>query len=187
MEIIYQNTTAVLILSVNLITTISYFIIYSKDNLKNAFFKLPKLIQKIYVAFFVVPLFSAPFFSNMKFLDANSIVVLTGITVAIIGLLIIVLSFVKIGVVPSIKSDGKLSTTGTYRIVRHPIYFGTIVAQIGLILLNQSLVSLLYLPLSILLYFAMATMEEKDLVNMFGSQYIEFRKKTRGKVIPLIF
>jgi len=105
---------------------------------------------------------------------------------SITGSLIIVFSFLKIGVVPSIKNDGKLSTTGTYKIVRHPIYFGTIVTQAGFILVNQALLPLIYLPLSILLYYMMATIEEKDLVNMFGDQYVEFRKKTKGKVIPLI-
>ncbi len=187
MEIIYQNTTALLILSVNFIATISYFIIYSMNNLKNVFFKLPMVLQKIYVAFFVIPLFSAPFFSNTKFLESNLFLTVFGIIILTIGLSIIFSSFLKIGVVPSIKNDGKLSTTGTYRIVRHPIYFGTIFAQLGLILVNQALISLIYLPLSIILYYVMSTIEEKDLVNLFGNQYVEFRSKTKGKVIPLIF
>jgi len=93
-----------------------------------------------------------------------------------IGFFVIVLSFLKIGIVPSIKSDGMLSTTRTYKIVRHPIYFGTIVAQSGLILANQALMSLIYLPFSIILYYLMASIEEKDLVNFFGNQYIEYRR-----------
>lgn len=187
MEIIHQNLAAISILCINLITSISYFIIYAKDNLKNAFLKLPVVLQKIYVAFFVFPLFTAPFFSNSKFTDSNLFLLATGIIILIIGFFIIILSFLKIGVVPSIKSDGKLATTGTYKIVRHPIYFGTIAVQFGLILANQALISLIYLPFSIILYHRMASMEEKDLVNIFGDQYIEFRKKTRGKVIPFIF
>ncbi|MBI5934388.1 MAG: isoprenylcysteine carboxylmethyltransferase family protein [Chloroflexi bacterium] len=187
MEMIYQNTTAIAILFINFIASISYFIIYSKDRWKSAFSRLPVILQKIYVAFFVLPLFTAPFFSVSKFGDSNAILLITGIVVAVVGFSIIVLSFLKIGVVPSIKSDGKLSTTGTYKIVRHPIYFGTIAAQLGLIFATRALISLIYLPVSILLYYLMASLEEKDLVNVFGNQYIRFREKTRGKVIPFIF
>ena len=184
---IHQNLTAILILCVNLIASISYFIIYTRDNLKNAFSKLPVVVQKIYVAFFVLPLFTAPFFSDAKIADSNWLLLIVGSILAIGGFALIILSFLKIGVVPSIKSDGKLSTTGAYSIVRHPIYFGTIVAQLGLGLANQAIISLIYLPLSIILYYLMASIEEKDLINLFGNQYLEFRKKTRGKVIPFIF
>lgn len=186
MDIIHNNMIALSILSVNFAASLSYFIIYSKDSLKKAFFRLPVMAQKIYVAFFVVPLFAAPFFSISKFADPSVLFITSGIIMSIAGLLIIVFSFLKIGVVPSIKNDGKLSTTGTYKIVRHPIYFGTIVTQAGLILVNQALLPIIYLPLSILLYYMMATIEEKDLVNMFGDRYLEFSKKTKGKVIPLI-
>jgi len=186
MEVIHQNITAISILGVNLIASISYFIIYSKENLKIAFFKLPVVCQKIYVAFFVIPLFSAPFFSISKFTEETASLLIGGVFISVCGFIIIVLSFMKIGFVPSIKSDGKLSTAGTYRIVRHPIYFGTILTQLGLILTNQALISLVYLPFSIILYYLMASIEEKDLVNMFGSQYLAFRRITRGKVIPFI-
>ncbi len=186
METISQNLAAVAILSVNLIASISYFVIYSTQTLKNAFFRLPVVLQKGYVAFFVIPLFAAPFFSVSRFAGPNPLLLSTGILIAFIGLSIIVLSFLKIGVVPSIKSDGKLSTSGPYKTVRHPIYFGTILAQSGLILANQALIPLVYLPVSICLYYLMATLEEKDLVHMFGREYIEFQKKTRGKVIPFI-
>lgn len=184
---IEQNSTSILILCINLIASISYFILSSNENLKKAFFRLPVGLQKIYVASFVMPLFIAPFFSDAKFANSSPILLIAGSIISISGLSIIILSFLKIGVVPSIKSDVKLLTTGTYQIVRHPIYFGTIVTQLGLILANRALVSLVYWPFSIILYYLMASIEEKDLINLFGDQYLEFRTKTRGKVIPFIF
>lgn len=186
MEFLKQNMVSVLILAVNLAANVSYFIIYSNDTLKNRFFRLPVILQKIYVVFFVAPLFTAPFFSVSKFADYKILLISSGVLISFTALLIIFLTFLKIGVVPSIKNDGKLSTTGTYRIVRHPVYFGTIMAQLGLILINQALLSLIYLPLSITLCYLMATMEEKDLVNKFGNQYLEFKSKIKGKVIPFI-
>lgn len=186
MDIIYQNMTAILILFANLIASVSYYIIYLNDNLKSAFLKLPVILQKLYVAFFVIPLFTAPFFSSSKFADSSLVLIIMGSCTSIVGFLIVVLSFLKIGVIPSIKRNEGLITTGTYNIVRHPIYFGTIITQLGLILINQALISLIYLPFSILLYYIMATIEEKDLINIFGNRYIDYRMKTKGKVLPFI-
>jgi protein-S-isoprenylcysteine O-methyltransferase Ste14 len=186
MNFITQNFTSVLILSINLLTTLSYFLVYTNNGYKKAFARLPMLLQKIYVAFFVLPLFLAPFFGVTKFAQSSQLFTIGGSAIAMIGFLVINLSFLKIGVVPSIKHDGELSTTGVYKIVRHPIYFGTIVMQLGLTLANQSVITLLYLPISTFLYFFMATIEERDLVDSFGDEYKSFQKNTKGKVIPLI-
>lgn len=186
MNLIAQNFTSVLLLSINLLTTFSYFIVYTNNGYKKAFAKLPMLLQKIYVAFFVLPLFLAPFFGVSKFAPSSLPFIIGGSSITLIGFLLIILSFLKIGVVPSIKHDGKLSTTGVYKIVRHPIYFGTIVTQLGLSLANQSVITLLYLPISTFLYYVMATIEERDLVDSFGDEYKSFQKNTKGKVIPLI-
>ncbi len=53
MEFINLTLSSVFILSVYLVATLSYFIIYSKDNLKNGFFRLPVIIKKLYVFIFV--------------------------------------------------------------------------------------------------------------------------------------
>lgn len=62
MEFLNQNMVSALILAVNLAATASYFIIHSNDDLKNHFLRLPVVLQKIYVLFFVAPLFVARFF-----------------------------------------------------------------------------------------------------------------------------
>lgn len=186
LNLITENLNAILILLINFLVSISYFVIYSNSKLKNSFFKIPVLLQKFYVALFVFPLFTAPFFSKTIFANTNIYFIISGIVITVLGISIILLSFFKIGTIPSIKNDGKLSTAGTYRIVRHPIYLGTIISQIGLILLNQALVPLFYLPVSITLYYIMASIEEKDLVKMFGKEYIDFQTKTKFKIIPFI-
>ena len=114
MKIIIENITPIIVLSINLIASISCFIIYSKPDYKRVFFALPKLIQKIYVAFFVLPLFIAPFVAQPQFLEKNTFCLILGVLVSIIGLLIIVLSFLKIGLIPSIKIQDGLSTSGVY-------------------------------------------------------------------------
>ncbi len=184
---ISYNLIPLLILSINTIATISYYIIYSNAGLKASFFKLPLLVQKLYVGLFVAPLFISPFVIQTKFSDRIAILSALGAVLSIIGFCFIILSFLKIGIIPSIRRKGGLSTAGVYSIVRHPIYAGTIITQTGLTLFNHSLISLLYIPLSVILYYIMASIEEKDLVITYGNEYLEYRKTVGNKIIPFVF
>jgi methanethiol S-methyltransferase len=77
-------------------------------------------------------------------------------------------------------------TTGIYRIVRHPIYSGTLILFLGLILFHSSALSFLYFPASILLYWIMTYFEEKDLIRMFGEEYLLYKQKVKSRIIPFI-
>lgn len=186
MEMVRYNILPILVLCINAVTTLSYYTIYSNENLKSSFFQLPIIAQKIYVVFFVMPLFIAPFLRQSRFYGQNLILSVSGIIVLITGFAFIIMSFTKIGAIPSIKEKGGLSTTGVYGVVRHPIYAGTIIAQAGLTLLNQSLITLAYIPVSIILYFFMTVIEEKDLVKTFGQEYTEYKYKVKKRIIPFI-
>ncbi len=186
MRFLSVNILPIAILSINFAATISYYVIYTNRNLKHFFSKLPVPLQKMYVGLFILPLFTAPFVPQSKFLGNNVSIIFIGIIFAAIGFSFILMSFLRIGIIPSIKSKGGLSKTGVYGIVRHPIYAGTILVQIGLTLVNQSLVTLIYLPFSIIFYLIMAMIEEKDLINTFGQEYIEYKENVRKRVIPFI-
>jgi protein-S-isoprenylcysteine O-methyltransferase Ste14 len=56
----------------------------------------------------------------------------------------------------------------------------------GLILLFKAYISLLYFPVSILLYYIMTVAEEKGLVKEYGEHYREYQKKVRKRIIPFI-
>ena len=53
-------------------------------------------------------------------------------------------------------------------------------------LLNQSIITAIYLPISIFLYYLMVIFEEKDLVRIFGSQYMEYSQIVKHRIIPYI-
>jgi protein-S-isoprenylcysteine O-methyltransferase Ste14 len=161
-------------------------LLYSKQGFKKFFFKLPSIVQKSYVLLFVVPLFIAPFLKQNKFSKQKVLIMIIGALCTLAGIIIILLSFLKIGLIPSIKKNDGIATNGVYGMVRHPIYFGTWFTQAGLTVMNRSLISLLYLPFSLVLYYAMATIEEKDLIKYFGSKYVEFMKSTKWKIIPYV-
>jgi protein-S-isoprenylcysteine O-methyltransferase Ste14 len=186
MDFFLFNIWPICILSVNFLTTLSYYVIYSKQSLKNKFFKLPVVLQKSYIGFFVLPLFISPFLPQNKIMENSVLLIITVIFISIIGLAFILMSFLKIGIIPSIKEKGGLSTKGVYGIVRHPIYGGTIISQIGLCIVNQSLISSIYILISIILYFIMTIIEEKDLQEIFGDEYLEYKKITKTRIIPFI-
>ena len=73
----------------------------------------------------------------------------------------------------------RLIKKGPYQILRHPIYFGTILETLSLPLIFNSFytlgfVILVYTPLIIL----RAHLEEKELFRIFGKGYLNYRAKT---------
>jgi methanethiol S-methyltransferase len=75
------------------------------------------------------------------------------------------------------QEEMKFNRSGILNYVRHPIYSGTILIVIGFFLFTPTLATLVstvcifvYLPIGIYL-------EEKKLVQLFGDQYIRYKKE----------
>ena len=71
----------------------------------------------------------------------------------------------------------KIVSTKIYSLIRHPQYFGGLMAHIGISFLLSSLLSLIFTPLVILLNFLVAWKEEKELIKEFGENYKNYKKK----------
>jgi protein-S-isoprenylcysteine O-methyltransferase Ste14 len=83
-----------------------------------------------------------------------------------------------------IKEDQPLITSGPYRLVRHPIYFFTIIEVLSCTLIPNayfafSVTLFFYTPLLLLRLF----FEEKALIHIFGSAYLKY-KETVPCLIP---
>ena len=76
----------------------------------------------------------------------------------------------------------RIVSTKIYSLMRHPQYFGGILAHIGISLLLSSLFSLLFTPLVIFLNFLVAWKEEKELIKEFGEEYKRYKEK-----VPMLF
>src|SRR3990170_1034292 len=80
----------------------------------------------------------------------------------------------------------RLVKHGVYRYIRHPVFLGSILLNVGIILLFSSLsgfvVMLGYIPF--VLY--RIQIEEKMLIERFGQEYRDYIKKTK-KIIPFIY
>ena len=71
----------------------------------------------------------------------------------------------------------KIVTTGIYSIVRHPQYFGGLLAHIGRFFLLSAGHSLLSTPLMAVIIYTISKKEEKELIKEFGEEYEDYRKK----------
>lgn len=88
----------------------------------------------------------------------------------------------------AIKSE-KLTTSGPYAYVRHPLYFGSFLIMIGfLVMLNVHwFISLILIFVVIgVVYRNTIRKEEKLLHGKFGQEYIDYRKSV-GALFPTIF
>lgn len=73
--------------------------------------------------------------------------------------------------------------TGLYSHVRHPMYLGSILLYVGFWAITLSLLTLFPLFAVLIGYNYLASVEERLLTDMFGDDYLEYKKKVR-KWIP---
>jgi protein-S-isoprenylcysteine O-methyltransferase Ste14 len=85
-----------------------------------------------------------------------------------------------------IREDHRLVRTGIYRLVRHPVYSGTILALLGLPLCLSSLFGTALMVVVIPLFLNRIRIEERLLIEEFGAQYEEYMEATE-KLVPLIY
>lgn len=84
------------------------------------------------------------------------------------------------------KGKGKLVTTGIYRYIRHPQYAGLLLLSLGMMIEWATLSLLILYPVMIVMYVRLAKREEKDMLNEFGDEYIDYIKRTK-RFLPLLY
>lgn len=74
--------------------------------------------------------------------------------------------------------DGRLVTDGVYAKIRHPQYTGLFLIVFGEGIVHwPTIVSVIAFPVIILAYTWLARREERDMVDEFGDEYREYRKR----------
>ncbi|KQS90119.1 isoprenylcysteine carboxylmethyltransferase family protein [Chryseobacterium sp. Leaf394] len=115
----------------------------------------------------------------------------SGLTMIITGVLIrwmIIRSLGKYFTVDvSIRQDHKIKQDGIYQILRHPSYSFALLTFLGLGLYLNNWISLIivFIPVCIAFRYRIAV-EEKALIETFGDDYLNYRKRTK-MLIPLIY
>jgi protein-S-isoprenylcysteine O-methyltransferase Ste14 len=175
------------ILSINFIGFLLDPFLSSNENFKARFLEMPVFFQKLFVFVIVGPLFIAPVIPQSRFNISNVISIPIGILLFVVGWIIIIFAFFKIGVIPSLRKKSNLITSGIYSVIRHPIYSGTLISVLGWTILFKSIISMIYFPLLCLLYIAATVLEEKGLIEEYDGEYMDYKKKVTKRLIPFIF
>ena len=128
--------------------------------------------------FFIIPIFS------------NSIISIASLSIPILNLAIS-LPLIVVGAwfgIEGVRETGmelaethcspkKILNTGIYSTLRHPQYFGWILAHIGISVLLSVWYSMLSTPVLIALIYLISKKEEDELIKEFGKEYEAYQKK----------
>lgn len=82
------------------------------------------------------------------------------------------------------RLEPELITSGPYRLIRHPIYSGLLLAMLGTALVINPTGLIVAAALGAYFYYS-ATVEERNLVLAFPAAYPEYRTRTK-KLIPFV-
>ena len=135
------------------------------------------------------PIFIIPIFSN-------SIISMVDTSIPIINL-IFSLPLIVVGAwfgIEGVKETGmemaethcspeRILNTGVYSTVRHPQYFGWILAHIGISVLLSVWYSTVFTPVLVVFIYLISKKEEEELIQEFGKEYEDYQKKV-SMLIP---
>ncbi len=85
-----------------------------------------------------------------------------------------------------IVKDHQLVKDGLYKYIRHPIYLGEILRNLGFVAIFSSVYGILIVLLASVFLLFRIEMEEKMLINVFGEEYRKYKRNTK-KMIPYIY
>jgi protein-S-isoprenylcysteine O-methyltransferase Ste14 len=86
---------------------------------------------------------------------------------------------------PTIKEGHELVQTGPYRLVRHPIYTGILVAVFGTSLASAKVGDLVLILTITIMLIVKLRIEESLMQQQFAEKYTEYRSRTKA-LIPFI-
>jgi protein-S-isoprenylcysteine O-methyltransferase Ste14 len=115
----------------------------------------------------------------------------TGLIITAIGGFVRVATVFELGhrfsIFVALQPDHRLKTDGFYRFVRHPSYFGALLAMAGWALVFRSMIGLLLTAAMCVPIIARIRAEEEFLAREFGEQYRAYQKRTRWRLLRFIY
>jgi protein-S-isoprenylcysteine O-methyltransferase Ste14 len=79
----------------------------------------------------------------------------------------------------------RLQTAGPYRLVRHPLYLGWILAVFGAAHMTRD--RLLFAVITTLYLVIAVSWEEQSLVRSFGESYERYQRQVRWRILPYVY
>lgn len=128
------------------------------------------------------------FITSGNHFAGNQTVQYVGFALEVFGFSVVVISFRTLGnsltANPVPLKNGKLVVSGIYSRVRHPIYFGLLVATLGMVVTNGAAVKLYFWLLLVALLTFKIRFEEALLVAQYPS-YAEYKKEVPA-ILPTL-
>lgn len=140
-----------------------------------------KILHIILRPLFAICLFLSQFLSqrNTVFTD-NVYMILTGILLLLLGILILMFSSSQN---KEARNEKKIASGGPYKYIRHPIYTSMYILTGGLGLIFFTWYWFIVMVAFIPFWYMECRAEEKEMIKMYGEEYIKYRDKT-GMFIP---
>lgn len=115
-------------------------------------------------------------------LRTGGLFIVLGVTLAIVSVIVLGRNLSPL---PHPKAGASLVEAGPYRLVRHPIYIGLILAAVGWSLFTNTLLTLSYALALVALFDVKSRREERQLQKQFA-KYAAYQERTK-RLIPFIY
>ena len=162
-----------------------------------------KRASKIFDILILTMLLLSPFFLIGAFLENkflisqilpfwdNIIISYFGFILFLIGSLLILVARAQLGrfgtAELNTEEDHQLYSEGVYKHIRNPMYSGGLIATIGFCLVFRCIIILIIMFIYTFLIYRMRIIEEERiLLEKFGKEFEEYKKKTK-KLIPFLY
>ena len=124
-------------------------------------------------------------FSPSRIPVTQWIMILIGALLVVIAIILYKLSY-KVAIIDTKKGgSSELITRGIYAHIRHPHYLGGIVWALSFTFFFRSYWVLLVWIISLPMFYYLARSEEKKLIEKFGEDYLDYKKRV-GMFLPRI-
>lgn len=121
----------------------------------------------------------------------NIIISYIGFILYLIGALLVLVARAQLGRFGTgeltTEDDHQLFTQGVYKYIRNPMYSGGLIATIGFCLVFRCIIILIIMFIYTFLVYRMRIVEEERiLLEKFGNEFEEYKKKTK-KLFPFLY
>jgi protein-S-isoprenylcysteine O-methyltransferase Ste14 len=127
---------------------------------------------------------------SIRFVPRTTSASYVGLLITIMGLTLSVWARFQIGRnwsgLIEVKEGHLLTRTGPYAIVRHPIYSGFMLATLGTAIAYGEISGLIAFVLILVAWGYKARLEETAMIEHFGAEYENYRRKVKG-LIPFVW